>query len=177
MRRAVGNGQRPDGALGGADLAGQPEARVDRPGPVREQGEGIYAPRVGGQPCGVFAWQPPAAPETLAAIIPDFATVSNPFDYNAYFGGSGPGVFSEDNPGELERCFRVMVDDGYDILVAGGGPAGIIAGMPAVWVRSCPMVIFFLPRFTTTTHVPGPTARGGCAGGTHARGGGRLPRL
>ncbi|MDG2483017.1 MAG: acetate--CoA ligase family protein [Alphaproteobacteria bacterium] len=60
------------------------------------------------------------SPETqakLSAIIPDFATVSNPFDYNAYFAGSGKDVLSEDNPVMLEHCFRTMVDDGYDIAV------------------------------------------------------------
>ena len=53
----------------------------------------------------------------LAGIIPDFATVSNPLDYNAYFAGSGKDVLAEDNPAKLEHCFRTMVDDGYDIAM------------------------------------------------------------
>ena len=53
----------------------------------------------------------------LARIIPDFATVSNPFDYNAYFAGSGKDVLAEDNPAKLEHCFRTMVDDGYDVAM------------------------------------------------------------
>jgi len=66
------------------------------------------------------------SPETrakLSAIIPDFATVSNPFDYNAYFAGSGKDVLAEDNPAMLEHCFRTMVDDGYDIAVMLRGAA------------------------------------------------------
>jgi len=59
-------------------------------------------------------------PETRAAlreIIPDFATISNPFDYNAYFAGSGKDVLAEDNPTMLEHCFRTMLTDGYDTAV------------------------------------------------------------
>ncbi len=60
------------------------------------------------------------SPETrarLAAVIPDFAVVSNPFDYNAYYSGSGRDILAEDNPRMLELCFRTMVDDGYDIAM------------------------------------------------------------
>lgn len=53
----------------------------------------------------------------LAAIIPDFATISNPFDYNAYYAGSGRDILAEDNPPMLEHCFRTMVGDGYDIAM------------------------------------------------------------
>ena len=53
----------------------------------------------------------------LATIIPDFATVSNPFDYNAYYTGSGRDILAEDNPAMLEHCFRTMIGDGYDIAM------------------------------------------------------------
>ncbi len=53
-----------------------------------------------------------AACASLAEQIPDFATVSNPFDYNDYYPGSGPDVLSPDNPHLLAKCFRTMVDDG-----------------------------------------------------------------
>ena len=53
----------------------------------------------------------------LASQIPDFAMVSNPFDYNAYFSGAGPDVLSADNPHLLSRCFRTMVEDNYDVAI------------------------------------------------------------
>lgn len=65
--------------------------------------------------------QSPAVREKLRAIIPDFATVSNPFDYNAYYAGAGPDVFAEDNPVMLEHCYRTMFEDPYDIVVMMGG--------------------------------------------------------
>jgi len=67
----------------------------------------------------VIELKQPSAPvaKSLAEQIPDFAVVSNPFDYNAYFSGSGEDVFSSDNPAALERCFRTMVEDGYDIAM------------------------------------------------------------
>lgn len=79
----------------------------------------------------------------LAGIIPDFATVSNPFDYNAYFAGSGKDVLAEDNPVKLEHCFRTMVDDGYDIAMMLQGtrthPDGRVeppGNTPACWIAA-----------------------------------------
>ena len=63
---------------------------------------------------------PQPSPEVAAklrTIIPDFATISNPFDYNAYYAGAGEDVFAEDNPAQLEHCYRTMLEDDYDILV------------------------------------------------------------
>jgi acyl-CoA synthetase (NDP forming) len=57
----------------------------------------------------------PAATESLRAQIPDFAAVSNPFDYNAHF--AGKDIFSMENEAALENCFRTMIADGYDVAV------------------------------------------------------------
>ncbi len=59
----------------------------------------------------------PTVAEKLREIIPHFATVSNPLDYNAYYAGSGADVFAEDNPAQLEHCYKTMLEDEYDVLV------------------------------------------------------------
>ena len=85
----------------------------------------------------------PRARAKLAEIIPDFATVSNPFDYNAYFAGSGKDVLAEDNPSKLEHCFRTMVDDGYDVAMMMQGtrthPDGRVeppGNTPGCWIAA-----------------------------------------
>ena len=51
----------------------------------------------------------------LREQIPEFAAVSNPFDYNAYF--AGEDIFSMENEPALQRCFHTMIADGYDIAM------------------------------------------------------------
>ena len=64
-----------------------------------------------------FPQPSPAVAEDLASQIPEFAVVSNPFDYNAYFSGAGPDVLSEDDPHLLSKCFRTLVEDNYDVAI------------------------------------------------------------
>ena len=68
-----------------------------------------------------FPQPSPAVAKDLASQIPEFAMVSNPFDYNAYFSGAGPDVLSADNPHLLTKCFRTMVQDNYDVAIMLGG--------------------------------------------------------
>ena len=67
----------------------------------------------------VLEFPPPSAAvaKNLASQIPEFAMVSNPFDYNAYFSVAGPDVLSADNPHLLTRCFKTMLEDHYDIAI------------------------------------------------------------
>jgi acyl-CoA synthetase (NDP forming) len=66
----------------------------------------------------------------LASQIPEFAVVSNPFDYNAYFAGAGPEVLGEEAPDLLTKCFRTMVADDYDVAIMLSGfrsrPEGVV---------------------------------------------------
>ena len=64
-----------------------------------------------------FPQPSPAVAEDLASQIPEFAVVSNPFDYNAYFSGAGPEVLSADDPHLLSKCFRTLVEDNYDVAI------------------------------------------------------------
>ena len=57
----------------------------------------------------------PEAAKDLRQQIPDFAAVSNPFDYNAHF--AGKDIFSMENEAALQRCFQTMIADGYDVAV------------------------------------------------------------
>ena len=78
-----------------------------------------------------FAPPSPEVAEDLSAQIPEFAVVTNPFDYNAYFPGAGPDVLAEDNPHLLTKCFRTMIDDGYHVAMMLAGfrtyPDGTVA--------------------------------------------------
>ena len=77
-----------------------------------------------------FTAPSPATTADLARQIPEFAVVSNPFDYNAYFAGAGPDVLGEDAPDRLTKCFRTMAADDYDvaIMLCGfrTGPDGVV---------------------------------------------------
>ncbi len=71
---------------------------------------------------------PDLTPATKAALreqIPDFATASNPLDYNAAYAGTE--VFSMENKAALETCFTTMLRDDFDVAVMFGqfsGPVG-----------------------------------------------------
>ena len=62
-----------------------------------------------------FPMTSPPVTESLRQQIPEFAAVSNPFDYNAYF--AGEDIFSMENEPALQRCFQTMMADGYDIAM------------------------------------------------------------
>ncbi len=62
-----------------------------------------------------FPMTSPPVTERLREQIPEFAAVSNPFDYNAYF--AGKDIFSMENEPALQRCFQTMIADGYDIAM------------------------------------------------------------
>lgn len=61
---------------------------------------------------------PPPSPskiEELRKQIPEFATVSNPFDFNPHY--TGTNVLAMDNESSLARCFETFLDDGIDIAI------------------------------------------------------------
>ncbi len=62
-----------------------------------------------------FAEPSAAAVEALERQIPDYASVSNPFDFNPYY--SGDDVLALDNPATLARCFETLLGDGYDVAL------------------------------------------------------------
>lgn len=62
-----------------------------------------------------FAPPSPATVAELARQIPEFASVSNPFDFNPHY--SGENVLAMDNEASLGRCFETFLDDGYDIAM------------------------------------------------------------
>ena len=62
-----------------------------------------------------FPMTSPQVTGSLREQIPEFAAVSNPFDYNAYF--AGEDIFSMENEPALQRCFRTMIADGYDVAM------------------------------------------------------------
>ena len=62
-----------------------------------------------------FPMTSPPVTECLRRQIPEFAAVSNPFDYNAYF--AGEDIFSMENESALQRCFQTMIADDYDIAM------------------------------------------------------------
>lgn len=62
-----------------------------------------------------FAEPSPEARSELEKQIPDYASVSNPFDFNPYY--SGENVLAMDNRASLERCFETVLKDDYDIGV------------------------------------------------------------
>ncbi|TNF65146.1 MAG: CoA-binding protein, partial [Rhodobacteraceae bacterium] len=76
-----------------------------------------------------FTAFPPQIRAELEDQIPEYASVSNPFDFNPYY--SGENVLAMDNRPALERCFRTVFSAGYDIAMmlvsirtddAGGAP-------------------------------------------------------
>lgn len=97
---------------------------------------------------------PPVSDTVAAALrpqLPEFAHVSNPLDHNAYY--TGMDVLSLENEPALHRCFRTMLQDGYDVAVMntdggdgeGGSPtlrawigAAREAGTPAAIVSIMP---------------------------------------
>ncbi len=62
-----------------------------------------------------FPMTSPPVTESLRRQIPEFAAVSNPFDYNAFF--AGEDIFSMENEPALRHCFQTMIADGYDIAM------------------------------------------------------------
>lgn len=62
-----------------------------------------------------FPMTSPQVTEHLRKQVPEFAAVSNPFDYNAHF--AGKDIFSMENEPALQRCFQTMIADGYDIAM------------------------------------------------------------
>lgn len=54
-----------------------------------------------------------SACESLEQQIPEFASVSNPFDFNPHY--TGTDVLAMDNRASLEKCFETVLADGFDI--------------------------------------------------------------
>ncbi len=82
---------------------------------------------------------PPVSAGVAARLrpqLPEFAHVSNPLDHNAYY--TGMDVLSLENEPALYRCFRTMLEDGYDVGVVNADGGDAEDGSPTLraWVRA-----------------------------------------
>ncbi len=62
-------------------------------------------------------FSPPAVENVvrLKELIPEFASVSNPFDFNPHY--TGTNVLAMDNEESLTRCFETFLADEYNIAI------------------------------------------------------------
>lgn len=72
----------------------------------------------------------------LRPQLPEFAHVSNPLDHNAYY--TGMDVLSMENEPALYRCFKTMLEDGYDVGVMNTDGGEAEDGNPTLraWIRA-----------------------------------------
>ena len=82
---------------------------------------------------------PPVSAGVAAALrplLPEFAHVSNPLDYNAYY--TGMDVLSLENEPALSECFRTVLRDPYDVAVANTDGGDGADGSPTLraWIAA-----------------------------------------